>query len=207
MFFILFVFVSPPLLLNLKHRLLNQPLEDWIPQLLFLGIIMTGNEYAIASKGGYGIEGEFLWKLKDKIDRTFMQNFQILPDIELMMKERQLNQNKSNNENIISEVIQANGNETIDILNKSFMRCGGCGSKIGSQLLTRILNKINLLYSFTRKEVISGPGEDAALMLPPNENQYSVHTIDYFKQFISDPFITGQIAANHALSGKFCLLL
>ena len=61
-------------------------------------------------------------------------------------------------------------------------------------------------YAFSRSEVISGPGDDAALVEPPctlasGIEQLLVHSIDYFKSFISDPYLFGQIAANHALSG------
>ena len=60
---------GPPLVANIRHYLLKEPLEDWIPQVDFLGIIGCGDGYAVASKGGMAVEGRHLWKLKDKIDR------------------------------------------------------------------------------------------------------------------------------------------
>ena len=51
-----------------------------------IGIISTGNEYAIASKGPLGIEGSFLWDLKDKIDRDWMRGYSDFPDKEEMMR-------------------------------------------------------------------------------------------------------------------------
>ncbi len=54
-----------------------------------------------------------------------------------------------------------------------------------------------------RPEVIAGIGDDAAIVVPPISPGCIVQTIDYFKSFVSDPYLFGQIAANHALSGSF----
>ena len=47
--------------------------------------------------------------------------------------------------------------------------------------------------------------DDAALILPPPPPAYLVHTIDYFRSFVSDPYLFGQIAANHALSDIYAM--
>lgn len=71
---------GPPLLRNLRAHIQGATsLEEWEPQTEFLGIIGTGDGRAIASKGGMALEGEYLWKLKDKIDRIWMAQYQTLP--------------------------------------------------------------------------------------------------------------------------------
>lgn len=45
---------------------------------------------AVASKGPLALEGEYLWKLKDRIDRQWMDGYQTLPDMEEMMKKKVL---------------------------------------------------------------------------------------------------------------------
>jgi selenide,water dikinase len=61
---------GPPLLDNLVAALLRQPLKPHIPQSIFLSIISTGNEYAVAARGqDFCQEGWWVWKWKNRIDR------------------------------------------------------------------------------------------------------------------------------------------
>ena len=66
---------GPPLANNLRKALLGQsPLDPWEPQEVFLGIIGTGSEkLAIASRGCLALESEWVWLLKDWIDRKWMK--------------------------------------------------------------------------------------------------------------------------------------
>ena len=98
------------------------------------------------------------------------------------------------------------GPEAIALLSRAKMRCGGCGSKVGASVLKRALQRV-AAYGHSRPEVVTGPGDDCALVRSPQatEGQLMVHTIDYFKSFISDPYVFGQIAANHALSDIFAM--
>lgn len=70
---------GPPLARNLRARLLGvrqSKLERWVPQTEFLGIIGTGDpRECVASRGALGIEGAWLWELKDWIDRTWMAGY------------------------------------------------------------------------------------------------------------------------------------
>ncbi len=67
-----------PLFENLRNSLQNKALKTYIPQKNLLALIGTGDERAIASRGniGFGPCG-LLWKWKDRIDRDFMQRFEI----------------------------------------------------------------------------------------------------------------------------------
>lgn len=227
---------GPPLTANIRSRLLGETkLEPWTPQDLFLGIIGTGDGNAIATKGPLGVQGEFVWKLKDKIDRLWMTGYQELPDKEEMMKKMLKEKEKSGQQlkkfvekkqefgtitatdysnegeeedDGIPQVAKSMGQATINMLSKRKMRCGGCGSKIGANVLSRALARIkNRVYE--RPEILAGiareSGDDAALVVPPSEPNVMVHSIDYFRSFIGDPYIFGQIAANHALSDIYAM--
>jgi selenide,water dikinase len=78
------------------------------------------------------------------------------------------------------------------------MRCGGCGAKVGAEVLAGAL--VNLPRP-PDADVLIGldAPDDAAVMLPPH-GMAVVQSIDYFRAFIDDPFVFGEIAAAHALS-------
>lgn len=50
------------------------------PQSRFLCLLATGNGRAIASRGDLGVEGAWVWRLKNNIDRGFLHRFRAVPD-------------------------------------------------------------------------------------------------------------------------------
>lgn len=82
-------------------------------------------------------------------------------------------------------------------MDEAAMRCGGCGSKIGPELLGRILRELD---PGPHEGVIVGldSPDDAAVVEVP-AGHHAVHTVDFFRSFLDDPHLFGQAAANHAL--------
>ena len=180
---------GPPLARNLERAVQNKPLKKFTPQKKFLGLISTGDKYAIASRGNWSLEGAWLWKIKDWIDRRFMDNFNTLPE---MAQEQAPEFNKAMTDS-----------QTLHEISAIAMRCGGCGAKVGSTVLSRVINR---LQPITRDDVVIGLSDpdDAAVTEVP-AGKLVVQSVDYFRSFIDDPYIFGQIAANHALSDIFAM--
>ena len=172
-----------PLFENLRRIFLEKKLKQYIPQKQYLSLIGTGDKKAIASWWFLGWESSFAWRWKDYIDRQFMQKFSKLPTME------------------VTET-QTNDRANSTPINNS-MRCAGCGSKIGSSILEKVLNRLVIIDN---QDVIIGlnnPDDAAVVRVPPDK--LLVQTIDYFPSLISDPFIFGQIATNHCLSDLYAM--
>lgn len=128
-----------PLTDNLRRALTMQPLRRFRPQRRFLGLITTGDKYAVASRGNWALEGPLMWRWKDQIDRRFMRKYNELPE---MAQEK--------TPVLASGVADAAAIREISAI---AMRCGGCGAKVGSTVLDRALGQ---LQPFARPDILIG---------------------------------------------------
>lgn len=55
----------------------EQQLTSYEPQVGFLSLMMTGDGRAISSWKGLSMYGRMMWWTKDKIDRSFMEKFDV----------------------------------------------------------------------------------------------------------------------------------
>ncbi|HIK39852.1 selenide, water dikinase SelD [Thermoleptolyngbya sp. M55_K2018_002] len=180
-----------PLFENLRRAALGQPLKPFVPQKEFLILVGLGDRTAVASRGPLHFgPTPWLWQWKDRIDRRFMEKFSNLPE----MRSRG------------SKGLPLVPPSSIDSTPPS-LPCAGCGSKIGSQTLDRALRRVRAeLPEPARNDVLLGLDvPDDAAVVQIAAGQVLVQTVDYFRAMVDDPFVFGQIAANHALSDLFAM--
>ena len=175
---------GPALEANLRRALRGLPLKPFTPQRRFLSLISTGDRRAVATRGGgLVLEGDWVWRWKDWIDRRFMRKFAELPDMSDDAK--------------LDLPAGIAGDDAIRELSAIAMRCGGCGAKVGATVLERVMND---LEPVAREDVLVGladPDDAAVVETPPGK--VVVHTVDSFRAMIDDPWMFGRIAANHSL--------
>ena len=179
-----------PLADNLKRLALGKAPRAFRPQENWLALISTGDKYAVASRGNVQLDGALVWRWKVWIDRRFMKKFNDLPAME-------------ENATLPDTAAAQNPEEASQAISAVAMRCGGCGAKVGSTVLSRALGE---LRPIDRDDILIGlhaPDDAAVLTVPPGKAV--VHTVDFFRAFIDDPYVFGRVAANHALGDVFAM--
>ncbi len=182
-----------PLAENLRRSVYGEPLEAYHPQRSWLALISTGDQHAVASRGWLGFAGDWVWRWKDWIDRRFMERFQTFPE----MDASDMKTAASTPEVVLTQA------ESLQAISAIAMRCGGCGAKVGANVLSRALGA---LKPIERDDVLIGlhaPDDAAIVKVPPGKAM--VHTVDFFRAFIDDPYVFGRVAANHALGDVFAM--
>ena len=174
---------------NLRHSALQKPLKKYHAQKTVLSLIGTGDQTAIASRGLWTTEGRWVWYLKHWIDQRFVQQYS---DLQVMEPDEA----PSFNSKLADE-------QAIRELSTLAMRCGGCGAKVGSSVLSRVMQR---LPKQSRPDVLVGrdaPDDCAVIAVPTGK--LLVQSVDYFRAFIDDPYLFGAIASNHALGDVFAM--
>ncbi|NET37330.1 MAG: selenide, water dikinase SelD [Cyanothece sp. SIO1E1] len=186
-----------PLFENLQRYLLDQRLQPFTPQTQFLNIIDTGTGTAIASRGPFGWESRLARRWKDWIDGNFMALFTDFPEMEEASGGERSKLRVTNSEF-----------QTPQAIVPAPMHCAGCGAKVGHAVLQRVLQRIQAqqIEGSYGAEILVGldAPDDAAVISVPS-GQVMVQTVDYFRAIVNDPFLFGQISANHCLNDIFAM--
>ncbi|MGI9294227.1 MAG: selenide, water dikinase SelD, partial [Pseudomonadales bacterium] len=179
---------APVLFANVRRALLKKSLRRYQPQKTFLSLLSCADGTALGCRPGSvlfpTISGPWVWRWKDRIDRRFMRQFSLLSE----MPKR-----------------PANTLELPDIENTDAadMRCGGCGTKVGGAIIDRVLKRLRPIERDGVEFGVHNPDDASAFRLPVQ--QLLVQSVDVFRALLDDPYVLGQIAAEHALSDLFAM--
>jgi selenide,water dikinase len=169
---------------NVARYLGEQPLLTFLPQRYCLCLLNTGDSSAALCYGPVVWKGRLARRLKDRIDRAWIDKF-----------------------TRFEAMTEPAGRQNHDLQ----MRCGGCGSKISSDVLSAVLKRLDVPDD-PRMLLGCKDGEDAAVhRIQPElfgrapQRLVEVQTVDYFKAFVDDPYLFGRIAAINAVSDLYAM--
>ncbi len=167
---------APILHHNLRAALTGGARKIFRPQENYLKLISLGGKSAMAEKFGIAFSGPLLWRWKDRIDRAFMNKLSNLPVM------------------AAADIPQDIAIGALEIMQAKPL-CGGCGAKVGGTVLT---DALSTLTTFDNKDVVTGPGDDAAVLKMPGGG-FQVLSTDHLRAMVHDPVQMTRIAAVHAL--------
>ncbi len=185
-----------PLSANLRRFLRQEPCVAFRPQRRYLSLVGTGDRRAIGARPGglLAVSGAWVWSLKDRIDRAFMDQFAAMTPATMRVSP------------VSNPLAQVEA-----LTRRRDERCAGCAAKVGADVLGEVLGRLDAATLASYSGVPAGrqalplpPRDDAALVSVPAGMQL-VQSVDYLTELVSDPYVFGQIAAHHAFSDVFAM--
>lgn len=158
---------------NLRRAMDGRPLREWKPQADFLSLLNTGDDRAILQYKQRAAHGRWCWRLKDSIDRRFIEKHQDYQQADMPAGESSRS---------------ADGP----------MRCDGCGGKLPASVLHRALARLDNPAAAHVRLGLEQADDVAAVQLTGDMSV--VATTDFFASFLDDPYTVGRVAALNALS-------
>jgi len=187
---------APVLHTNIRKILLAETLDTYKPQSDFLSLMATGGKRAIASRGPFAIEADWVWRWKDYIDQSFMRRFSTLPL-------RVMNESLARLPNALkTPESDSNGLALQRDYTPNQQQCRGCGAKVGQDILKRVIDKTRSINSTQnrldqRYVQLSAAGDTAVLQL---DTGLLAQSVDQINAIVDDPYLFARIATLHALS-------
>ena len=194
--------MGKPLAINLRRSLHGERLLPYKPQPHGLALISTGNRFAVASRGPLGFSGAWVWQWKNRIDRQFMRRFNTFAPMP---------QTRGTSLGTLMAAaiaawrtpkpapphLQLNSGASVQALSALAPRGAGASTKVDANIFSRVLGSLQTLE---HEEVLIGRHEvnDTAVLKVPS-GKAVVQTVDFCRSFIDDPYLLGQITANHTL--------
>ena len=164
---------GPVLVANLRASVRARRTRPFRPQRAFLALLNTGDGRAILSRGALAFRGRLAWRLKDYIDRRFIRLYERPALVER------------------------------ESMARPMIACGGCAAKVGADILSRVLARLDLPKSEGVIVGLSEPDDAAVFAHPPGT--LAVATTDAFPPFSDDLYVVGQVAANNAASDLYAM--
>ncbi|MGC8202750.1 selenide, water dikinase SelD [Aliiroseovarius sp. PTFE2010] len=167
---------------NLRAAATGGAMRQYQPQKDYLKLISLGGKRAMVDRSGLRAQGAWLWRWKDRIDRKFMTRLTDLPAMPV-------------------PALPATRAAGVDaVLGDRKPTCGGCGSKVGAQVLADALAQLD---DPARADRVRASTDDAGLL--GHGDTVQVLSVDQLRPFVDDPRLMAEIAAVHALGDVWAM--
>ena len=179
---------GPVLADNIRRALTGRPLRRFRPQREALYLVSTGERHAVGTRNGLVVEGAWVWRWKDWIDRRFMRKFNELPAMRRL-----------------PAALPPAGRPCRR--SRKFPP-SPCAAAAAAPRSAPPCSRARLPRS-SRPRAPTWSSASTRPTMPRSSmsaaNKLSLQTVDYFRAIVDDPYMLGKIAANHALGDVYAM--